>query len=109
MNDLDIKVELHKYRPFDFIKRGRLQIICSGEDCNDQFINAIGRIAVKRIPTYAYAKSLIKIERINPETGYHDSVPFNHDMIRDRLKNTPIFGLDPGISFLHEKFWKNVD
>jgi DNA-directed RNA polymerase subunit L len=109
MNNLDIKVELHKFRPFDFLRRGRLQIVCSGKDCNDQFINTIGRIAVKRIPIYAYAKSLIKIERINPETGYHDSVPFNHDMIRDRLKNTPIFGLDPGISFLHEKFWKDVD
>ena len=109
MSKLKISVELHKYRPHDDIKRGKLEIICRGEDCNDQFLNAIGRIAVKRVPMYAYEKSLIKIERIDPETGYHDSVPFNHDMMRDRIKNTPVMNIDPGISFLHERYWKNID
>lgn len=109
MSDLKMNVSLHNYRPHDDIKRGRLQILCSGEDCNDQFINAIGRIAVKRVPAYAYAKDLIKIERINPDSGYHDSVPFNHDMMRDRIKNTPVMNIDPGIPFLHERFWKGVD
>jgi len=109
MSNLKMNVTLHDYRPHDDIKRGRLQLLCSGEDCNDQFLNAIGRIAVKRVPAYAYAKDLIKIERINPESGYHDSVPFNHDMMRDRLKNTPVINIDPGIPFLHERHWKSVD
>lgn len=108
MSDPKINIALHKYRPHDDIKRGRLEIVCSG-DCNDQFLNAIGRIAVKRIPTYAYAKDLIKIERINPESGYHDSIPFNHDMMRDRIKNTPVMNIDSGLSFLHERYWRNVD
>jgi DNA-directed RNA polymerase subunit L len=103
-----MEVELHNYRPADDIKRGIIEIVC-GEYWNDQFLNAIGRIAVKRIPMYAFAKELIKIERINPESGYHDSVPFNHDMMRDRLKNTPVMNIDPGLSFLHEKYWKDVD
>ena len=109
MSDLKMNVTLHNYRPHDNIKRGRLQIVCSGEDCNDQFLNTIGRIAVKRIPAYAYAKELIKIEKINPDSGYHDSIPFNHDMMRDRLKNTPVINIDPGIAFLHERYWKGVD
>lgn len=109
MSKLDMNVTLHDYRPHNDIKRGRLQLLCSGEDCNDQFMNAIGRIAVKRLPAYAYAKDLIKIERINPDSGYHDSVPFNHDMMRDRLKNTPVMNIDPGINFLHERYWKGVD
>jgi DNA-directed RNA polymerase subunit L len=109
MQDIDIKVSLQSYRAHDDIKRGRIELVCSGKDCNEQFLNGLGRIAVKRIPTYAFAIDLIKIERINPETGYHDSVPFNHDMMRDRLKNTPVMNVDPGFAFLHEKYWKNVD
>ncbi|VBB18299.1 DNA-dependent RNA polymerase 2 subunit Rpb3 [Yasminevirus sp. GU-2018] len=109
MSDLDLKVELRSYRPHDAIKRGQLELNCSGEDCNEQFINGLGRIAVERLPMYAYAKGLIKIERINPESGYHDSVPFNHDMMRMRLENTPVMNVDPGFAILHERFWKNVD
>lgn len=109
MANFDIKVSLYSYRAHGSFKRGRLQLLCGGKDCNVQFINSIGRIAVERIPTYAFAKDLIKIERINPETGYHDSIPFNHDMMRNRLKNTPIMNIDPGISYLHERYWKNVD
>jgi DNA-directed RNA polymerase subunit L len=105
----DINVSLYDYRPFDHLKRGRLRLLCDGEDCNSQFINAIGRIAVKRLPSYAFAKELIKIEKIKKETGYHDSIPFNHDMMRDRIKNTPIIGIDPGFAFLHERYWKDVD
>lgn len=106
---LDIKVDLHNYRKHDDIKRGKLQLLCSGTDCNIQFINTLGRIAVKRVPTYAYAKSLINVSRINPETGYRDSVAFNHDMMRLRLSNMPVMNIDPEISFLHEKYWQNVD
>lgn len=105
----DINVELYEYIPRDDIKLGRLELLCYGEDCNEQFINAIGRICVERLPTYAYAKELIKIEKINRETGFHDSIPFNHDMMRDRLKNTPVMNIDPEIAILHERYWKNVD
>ena len=106
---IDLKVSLHAYRQHDDIKRGKLQLLCSGVDCNEQFLNAIGRIAVKRIPTYAFPKELIKIDRINPESGYHSSIPFNNDMMRGRIQNTPVMNVDPGISFLHEKYWKSVD
>lgn len=106
---LDIKVSLHKYVKHDDIKRGRLQIVCSGADCNRQFINSIGRIAVKRVPVYAYARDLINIERINPETGYHSPIAFNNDMMRVRLSNTPVMNIDPELSYLHERYWYNVD
>ncbi len=109
IDNIDISVSIKSFRPHDGIRRGRIELICEGKDCNDQFINAIGRIAVKRIPVYAFAKELIKIERINPETGYHDSIPFNHDMMRNRLKNTPVMNIDTGFAFLHERYWKNVD
>lgn len=109
MSNLDLKIKLHSYRAHGEFKRGQLELDCSGEDCNDQFINGLGRIAVERLPTYAFAKSLIKIERINPESGYHDSLPFNHDMMRDRLTNTPCMNIDPGFAILHERYWKNVD
>lgn len=109
MPKLDLNVSLRSHRSHDDIKRGLLQLNCSGDDCNIQFINAIGRIAVERLATYAYVDKLIKIKRINPETGYRDSVPFNHDMMRLRLMNTPVMNIDPGFAILHERFWKDVD
>ena len=106
---LDINISLYNYDPHSDIKRGRLQLICDGTDCNRQFLNSLGRIAVKRVPSYAYAKKLINIARINPETGYHGSIAFNNDMMRLRLSNTPVMNIDPEISFLHEKYWQNID
>lgn len=107
--NFDLNLRLHNYRPHDDIKRGLLELVCEGSDCNEQFINAIGRIAVERLAMYAFAEKLIKIERINPDSGYHDSIPFNHDMMRLRLKNMPVMNIDPGFAILHERFWKNVD
>lgn len=106
---LDIKISLHSYVKHDDIKRGRLQIVCSGRDYTRQLMNSIGRIAVTRVPMYAYAKELIDIEEIKPETGYHRSAAFNNDMMRLRLSNTPVMNVDPEISFLHERYWKNID
>lgn len=101
-------VSLYNYRPHDDIFRGKIELECDSEEFNVQFLNAIGRIAVTRIPMYAYAEELIKIERINPESGYHDSIAFNHDMMRLRLKNTPVMKIDPGIAVLHEKYWSKT-
>lgn len=109
MSEPSIEVSLYSYRQFDGIKRGRIELTCGGKDCNEQFINGLGRIAFDYVPTYAFAKDLIKIEKINPATGFHDSVPFNHDMMRERLKNTPVMNVDPGLAVLHERYWKNVD
>jgi len=106
--ELDINIKLKSFEPYNGIKRGKLHLELSGKDCNLEFVNALGKIAMKRIPNYAYAKELIQIQKINPETGFHDSVPFNYDMIRNRIKNTPVAGVDPGIAYLHERYWQNV-
>jgi len=107
----DINVELYKYEPFDKngYTRGHLQLLCYGKDCNNQLIMAIIRIAMKRIPTYAFTKELIKIDKIKKETGYTDPVAHTYDMIRDHIKNIPIVNIDPNISYLNEKYWKDVN
>jgi DNA-directed RNA polymerase subunit L len=91
------------------MKRGLLQIVCSGNDCNRHFINSLGRIATKRVPSYAYHTKLINIENIERKTGYHSPIAFNNDMMRLRLSNTPVMNVDPKISYLHERYWHNVD
>jgi len=106
---LDINISLHSYRPHTEIKRGLLEIVCQGKDCNDQFLNSLGRIATERLAMYAFHIDLIDIPRINPETGYTGSVPFNNDYMRLRLKNTPLMNIDPGFAVLHEQYWKDVD
>jgi len=109
MSKYDIKISLKSFEPYDGLKRGRLNLLISGNDSNLEFVNALGRIAMKRVPTYAFARELIDIKKINPESGYHDSVPFNYDMIKLRIKNTPVVGVDPNVSYLHEKYWKNMN
>ena len=106
---MDIHVAFENYRPHGPFKRGQLDLIFSGSDFNDQLINGIGRILSKRIPMYAFPPELINIERIIPESGYIDSVPFNHDYMRLRLSQLPLIGVDPDIPMLHEQYWLNVN
>lgn len=105
----DIDVELYDFIPHGKFQRGRMRLLFSGKDANTQFINTIGRIMMDRIPCYAFHRKLIKVERIDPASGYKDSVAINHDMITLALQNIPLPNVDPMISNLHEKYWKNVD
>ncbi len=107
--DVDISVVLHEFIPHDPIRRGTLKLTFSGADANDELINSLGRILINRVPTYAFPSELIKIERINPESGFRDSVAFNHDYMRLHLSQFPVMGMDAGVSYLHEKYWKDVD
>ena len=106
---LDITVALYDYIPHGKFQRGRMRLVFGGKDSNTQFINSIGRIMMDRVPTYAFARELIKVERIDPESGYRDSVAVNHDMITLGLKNIPVRNVDPGFHYLHERYWKGVD
>jgi len=109
MSNIDIKISLKSYQPHDSFRRGRLELIFSGEDVYDQLLNSLGRIISKRVPTYAFPPELINIERILPESGYIDSVPFNHDYMKLRLSLFPPMNIDCGLSSLHEKYWFGVD
>ena len=106
---LDLKVELYDYIPHGKFQAGKMRLKFSGADANTQFANAIGRIMMDRLPTYAFARELINVTRIDPASGYRDSVALNHDMITLMMKDIPVSKIDPGISYLHERFWKDVD
>jgi len=109
MSNVDINIELKSYKPHDAIRRGKMELVFSGKDMYEQLLNSLGRIIVKRIPTYAFPSELINIERILPESGYIDSVPFNHDYMKLRLSLFPPMNIDCGLSSLHEKYWSGVD
>jgi DNA-directed RNA polymerase subunit L len=106
---LPFTIKLNKYKPHSNLSRGELSIVFKNYDDNDPFINSIGRIACKRIPVYAVPPELIDITKVDEQSGYHDSVPFNYDMMRARISYIPIMNLDPEIGYLNEKYWKDVD
>lgn len=108
-NGLDFKVDLYDYIPHGRFQKGRMRIIFTGNDANSQFVNSIGRIMMDRVPTYAFARELVKVERIDPESGYHDSIAINHDMLTEAIENIPVSNVDPNIYYLHEKFWKGIN
>lgn len=105
----DIQLSLDFYRPRDKIRRGEMRLLFSGKDCNAELLNGLGRVMMKRIPTYAFPSELINIERISPESGFTGSIPFNNDYMRLPLSQFPLLGIDSGLSFLHEKYWKDID
>jgi DNA-directed RNA polymerase subunit L len=109
MTKLDLHATLYDFIPHGKFQRGKMRVIFSGKDANTQFINSIGRIMMDRIPKYALARELIYVERIEPESGYRDSVAVNHDMISRSFKDLPIPNINPDIFYLHEKYWKGVD
>lgn len=79
----------------------------SGKDTYIKLINSIRRASMDNIPCYAFPRELINISD-------NTSIAFNNDYMTERLSKLPIFNLkdndlDPNISFLHEKYWKNVD
>lgn len=102
-------VKLKEYIPHSSFRKGRLTLEFSKYDNDDPIINCLGRVACKRIPVYAFHPDTINIIKVNEEQGYHDSIAFNHDMMRARLKHLPTMNIDPNIDYLHEKYWVDVD
>lgn len=88
--------------PKDHKPTGSLKFELSGEDLSVRVVNALRRVSMDNIPVYAYHPSLISIKE-------NTTVAFNNDYMKLRLSTLPILGVDAEISFLNEKYWKNIN
>lgn len=98
--DIDVKQVEHKLR--HKYHDSLLNLEFTGKDCNFKLLSTLRRVACNNVPTYAFPKNLIDIEE-------NTSVAFNNDYMRLRLSQLPIFNMPAGLSFLHNKYWKNVN
>ncbi len=70
-------------------------MIFSFKQVNCGIVNALRRTCLNDIPTYAFAC-------VKPEIN--KSI-FNNDMMKTRLVQVPIFGIDSGLHHLENKYW----
>jgi DNA-directed RNA polymerase subunit L len=100
--DFDIKLEeLYNNKKKKYIS-SELALKITGKDCNVKLISTLRRAASNNIPTHAFNPLNIIIEQ-------NTCVAFNNDYMRLRLSQLPIFNMDSKISFLHNKYWKNIN
>jgi DNA-directed RNA polymerase subunit L len=101
-HNFDIKIkEVEKVLPHKHVSSW-LTLMFSGNDINVKIINALRRASMVNVPTYAFPVGQMTIEA-------NTCTAFNNDMMKLRLGYLPIYGLDCGVPFLSEKYWKNVN
>lgn len=101
-NDFDISISEIKYQKSNGLSEHYLTLLFGGDDFNIKLLNTLRRVCSNHIPVYAYVPDLINITENTSEA-------FNNDMMRLDLSVLPVFGVDPGIYELDEKYWYNVD
>jgi RNA polymerase Rpb3/Rpb11 dimerisation domain. len=100
MSSIDIKIKELEYVKQHKFTSSSLKLELEGKDMDAIIANTLRRVSYDDVPTYAFA--YINIE-------YNDSIAFNNDYMKLRLRQLPIFNVSNDIDFLDSKYWKNVD
>lgn len=99
------EIELKKilYSKRDGLKKSQLSVEISGKTASCELVNTIRRLILEHVPTYTFDKSTINIEE--------NTTIFDDDYMELRLSQLIIPDLSDkfDISYLHEKFWKDID
>ena len=101
-SDYDIKVEEKYYNKKKNYKSSELCLKFTGKDCNIKILSTLRRICGICIPNHAFNTANINIEQ-------NTCVAFNNDYMKLRLSNLPIYNINSELSFLHKKYWKNIN
>lgn len=102
LHKYDINISLIEKQKVEDYNNSWIKVKFSGADFNIKILNAIRRVSMINLPTYAIPAELIKIET-------NTTVAFNNDYMKLRLGFLPILGVDTGLSFLSEKYWNKVN
>jgi DNA-directed RNA polymerase subunit L len=98
---MDIKiVELHK-QEFKNLQQSQLILEISGKSATCTLVNSLRRLVIDYIPTYAFTKELITIER--------NSSVFDNDYMALRLSQITPQKIQNKIEFLEDKYWKEIN
>lgn len=101
MNKIDINiVEIHK-QEFKNLQASQLVLGISGNSVNCSLINTLRRLIYDYIPTYAFNRENITIEK--------NTSVFNNDEIKLKLSTITIPKIINSIYYLDDEYWLNVD
>jgi DNA-directed RNA polymerase subunit L len=92
-------IELENY--IDEFDSSFLKLELSGKDINFPTVNAIRKVCINQIPTYAFHTDKINIVR--------NSSVFDNTTMRERLSQLPITRIKNEVKFLPLKYYKDVN
>lgn len=96
--NVDIKVNLIEKFDFDGLHESFMKFSLNGKDITTKLVNAIRRVSMVNIPSYAFPPELMLIEENTCEA-------FNNDYMRLRLSLLPLYNVDTELYSLDEKYW----
>lgn len=97
--DINIK-QVHK-QEFKNYQESKLILDISGETVNCCFVNALRRLCIDHIPTYAACVKSITIDK--------NTSVFDNDYMTLRLTQLTIPDIKINIPYLEDQYWKDVD
>jgi len=99
---MDIKITEIAKQPMETYKASWLKLMFEGADVNIKIMNALRRVSMVNIPTYAIPAELIDITT-------NTAVAFDSSYMRLRLGFLPVLGIDCGLHYLNETLWKGIN
>ncbi len=98
----DINVEQLSFNKKKGHQSSELGLKFTGKDCNFKILSTLRRVCSNNIPTHAFNPANIDIQE-------NTCVAFNNDYMKLRLSQLPLFNIPSKLSFLHNKYWKNIN
>ncbi len=97
--DVNIK-QLHKQK-FNGLQGSKLVLGFTGKSVSSSLVNALRRLGYLYVPTYAFDKETIEIEK--------NTSIFNNDYMRLRLAQMTIPNVKNSIIMLPDEYWKGIE
>jgi DNA-directed RNA polymerase subunit L len=101
-NKYDINIDQVHYKKKKGVEASELCLKFTGKDCNFKVLSTLRRVCANNIPTHAF-------NALNIDIQENTCVAFNNDYMKLRLSQLPLFNIKTNVSFLHNKYWKNVN
>jgi DNA-directed RNA polymerase subunit L len=98
----DINVEQVSFNKKKGHQSSELVLKFTGKDCNFKILSTLRRVCSNNVPIHAFNPSNIDIQE-------NTCVAFNNDYMKLRLSQLPLFKIESKLSFLHNKYWKNIN
>ena len=100
-NKFDVKFEEIKKIETKDLEYSNLTLRITGKSVSEVLVNTFRRIVLSNIPTYAFAPECMIFDK--------NTSIFNNDQMKVRLMQLPILKTKLNLSYLHDKYWLDVD
>lgn len=101
-NEFDITIKEVNKLPFAGLKNSELVLQFSGKSVNTSILNTLRRLSYNNVPTYAFTKETIIIDK-------NTSKAFNNDYMKHRISQITIMNISNIVSYIDDEYWVHVN